>query len=140
VTPPRCSATAASGHPCKAAALPDRDVCRWHDDTPEGRERQREAGRKGGKARTIPAIGALAEDPALAALDPSTTEGLRDCVSATIRALFRLPFDVRVANCLGGLATAQRALIESSELERRLAALEAAQPDNPHTPPHLRAV
>jgi hypothetical protein len=113
--------------------MPDRDVCRWHDDSPEGRARQRELGRKGGLANAAPVIGALADDPAAAALDPGTADGLRECVAHTIRALFRLPFDVRVANSISTLATAQRALIESSDFERRLAAIEESM-----NKPHLR--
>lgn len=38
--------------------------------------------------------------------------------------LAQLPIDVRLAIALGQLCTAQRVLIETADLERRLAALE----------------
>jgi hypothetical protein len=48
-------------------------------------------------------------------------------LAQALHALARLPFDTRTANAIGQLATAQRAMIEGSDFERRLAALEAAQ-------------
>jgi hypothetical protein len=46
-------------------------------------------------------------------------------LAGTLAQLAQLPLDVRHATALGQLATAQRALIEGSDLEQRLAALEA---------------
>ena len=142
---PRCAATKASGGPCHAPAQRGKTLCRWHDDSPDAKAKHREESRRGGLAKAynaLPAIESLADDPKLATHDPNTAEGLRECVAVAIRALFKLPFDVRVANAVGSLATAQRALIETSDLERRLAAIEAnhAVSNDSGTPAHLRAV
>jgi hypothetical protein len=142
---PRCTATRADGAPCQAPARGGTALCRWHDPSPEAKSRHREESRRGGLAKAynaLPAIDSLTDDPTISQHDPNTAEGLRACVAVAIRALFKLPFDVRVAKAVASLATAQRALIEASDLERRLAALEAAQaaPNDPSTPSHLRAV
>ena len=142
---PFCNRTKRSGKQCKAYAQPGRDVCRWHDESPEAKAKHRAEARRGGLTKAYGALVAgspLTDDPALAAIDPGTADGLRQCVARAIRALCGLPFDVRVANSLGTLATAQRALIESSDFERRLAELEAthAQSNPSPSPSHLRAV
>jgi hypothetical protein len=133
----RCTATAASGEPCKATAQPGRDVCKWHDETPEGRARRKAESRRGGLAKaygSLPTGAPLADDPKVATLDLGTPDGLRGFLSASLHALARLPFDARTANAIGQLATAQRSLIETSDFEKRLAVLEAAA-----NRPNLRA-
>jgi hypothetical protein len=128
----RCAANTAAGTPCKQMATPGREVCRWHDPSPDARARHRAESARGGKAKAyaaIPAIEALASDPTLANLNLGTAAGLRDFLAVTLAALTRLPFDTRTANAIGGLVTAQRSLIEASDFEKRLAALEAAQLD-----------
>jgi hypothetical protein len=62
----------------------------------------------------------------LDALNLETPAGLRGLLAGALRQLARLPLDVRVANALAQVATAQRAIIEASDLERRVEALEAA--------------
>ncbi|HYN81187.1 MAG TPA: hypothetical protein VES88_06770 [Gemmatimonadaceae bacterium] len=59
-------------------------------------------------------------------LDLETPAGARALLAGALRQLARLPLDVRVANALAQVCTAQRAIIESSDLVRRLDALEAA--------------
>lgn len=133
-----CREKNASGRPCKATVLPGRDVCRWHDPSPEGRAAHQAISRKGGHAKAynaLPMTDSLAEDPRVGTLDLSTATGLRDYLAAALAALGRLPFDARTANSIGQLATAQRALLEASDTEARIAALEAAA----HTGPRLTA-
>jgi hypothetical protein len=60
----------------------------------------------------------------VAALNLATSTGLVGILSASLAALAALPFDVRVANSIAQLATAQRGILEHDDLERRLAELE----------------
>ncbi len=99
------------------------DYCRWHDPTPEGRVRHRTESRRGGKKK---AYGALATALAIAdvldvdALDLETSAGCRALLGGVLRQLAHLPFDVRVANAIGQVATTQRAVIEQIRMTRRL--------------------
>ncbi|MEP6832953.1 MAG: hypothetical protein ABJB74_06140 [Gemmatimonas sp.] len=70
---------------------------------------------------------ALSTDPAVALLDLNTFDGLKGILGFTIAALARLPFDVKIANAKGFLATSQRSIIEQSEIVARITALEASQ-------------
>jgi hypothetical protein len=123
----QCTAIASTGQRCKNNA--EGDVCRFHSADPAERERVREQGRKGGKTK---AYGNLANVPPIAetidvdAIDLETAGGAKALLAATLRQLARLPFDVRVANSIAQVATAQRAVISESDIEARLAALEAA--------------
>jgi len=102
--------------------------CRWHDPSAEGRARHLEESRRGGHAKAynaLPAGAPLAESAAVAGLNLSTPAGLVGLLAASLAALARLPFDTRTANALGQLATAQRGILEASDLEQRLAALES---------------
>lgn len=84
-------------------------------------------GRRGGLTK---AFGELHRGPPLAiALDPGALEtacGIRGLLGLTLAALAGLPFDVRVANAISQTVTAQRAVIEAGDIEKRLAALEAS--------------
>jgi hypothetical protein len=102
-------------------------LCRWHDPSPEARQRHREESRRGGVQK---AYGELAAGAPLAEavrdLDLGTPDGLRRLLAVVLRALAALPVDVRTCNSFAQLAGAQRSLIESSDVELRLRALEAA--------------
>lgn len=127
--PPRCTAKAATGSPCRAAVIPGATLCRWHDPSPEAKARHKAESARGGFSKAygaLAAVAALADDPRVARLDLETAEGLRGFLAATLGALATLPFDVRVANGISALATAQRNTIEAGDFERRLGALETA--------------
>ena len=122
---------AASGLPCRAAVMAGRNVCRWHDPSPEAKAKHKAESARGGQAKAygaLPAVGALADDPRVAALDLETAEGLRGLTGATLAALARLPFDVRTAHAISALATTQRNTLETHDYEARLRALEALAP------------
>lgn len=126
----RCRATRKDGGNCGGNAVADTGVCRWHTLSPEMRAIHEAESRKGGHAKAASsnvATSPLAGDPALSALDLGTPEGLKGVLGVAITALTRLPFDVKVANALGFLATSQRTIIEQSEVMARIIALEAAQ-------------
>ena len=58
-------------------------------------------------------------------LDLGTAEGLRSLLGATLEDLAHLPVDARVGQAISSLSTAQRATIDASDHEARIAALEA---------------
>lgn len=122
-----CSKPKKDGTPCKANVLAGSDTCRWHSDDPAQRQRHLDESRKGGLSKAygaIPSVAPLADRPGVADMNLETAEGLRGFLGATLQRLARLPFDSRVANSISSLATAQRALIEASDFERRLSDLE----------------
>ncbi|MDA1082706.1 MAG: hypothetical protein O2973_13755 [Gemmatimonadetes bacterium] len=71
-------------------------------------------------------MAALADDSRLATFDLETAGGLRAYLGVTLRALAHLPFDTRTANAISALATAQRNMIETSDIAARLERLETA--------------
>jgi hypothetical protein len=110
-------------------------VCRWHSPDPEDVARHLEESKRGGDSKAYRALASLpplGDDPEIAALDLSTANGLKRFTAATLRALSRLPFDVRIANAIGQIILAQRTVIETSDLEDRLVALEVMQPGVAH--------
>lgn len=124
-----CTATKRDGSACGGNAVGDTGICRWHTQTPEMRATHRAESKKGGNAKAAAAVvstDALASDPMVIALDLATTDGLKGVLGFAIGALTKLPFDVKVANAIGFLATSQRTIIEQSDITARLAALEAA--------------
>jgi hypothetical protein len=126
----RCFTVKKDGELCKNAAMPGKIFCRWHSPNPEDIARHLEEARRGGVTKaygSLVAGAALMEDPAVAELDLTTADGLKRYLAATLRGLGKLPLDVRIGAVISQLASAQRAIVESSDLESRLAALEAAQ-------------
>lgn len=124
----RCPGTTPSGAPCKANVRTGETWCRWHDPTPEGRARHRADSARGGTQKAYGAlvsVGAIADAVDVDSLDLTTARGVTALLGATLAQLARLPFDTRTANAIGQCATAARSLIETSDLETRLAALEA---------------
>jgi hypothetical protein len=124
-----CASPRTDGQPCRAYAQPGKTVCLWHDPSDDARAKHREQCRKGGQTKAYGALTVvepLANDPAVAELDLQTVEGLRGLLAVTLRALTTLPFDTRIAMNIGQISTAQRTVIVESDLERRLAELEAA--------------
>ena len=125
-----CTALTKMGVPCKAQRSPGKTVCRWHDDDPIARAKHLRESSKGGTQKAygnLPAIDALAADPAVAGLDLSTVSGLRALLSATLGSLSRLPFDLRIATCISQVAQGQRVVVTDADFESRLSALEAGQ-------------
>jgi hypothetical protein len=64
----------------------------------------------------------------VAILNLESGAGVRALLAAVLRQLATLPLDARLANAISQTVTAQRAVIETSDLEARLTALEAATP------------
>lgn len=90
--------------------------------------RHRETSRKGGKVGIDRApLPSVAPIGIIDTAELETLSGLRRLLAGTLAQLAQLPLDVKTATATGQLATAQRALIEGSDIEQRLAALENAQ-------------
>ena len=127
---PRCTSLTAAGAPCRAAAAPGRERCRWHDDDPTAKAKHLAESARGGFAKAYGAFMAVAPvgDDNLTPANLETLAGLRVLLAGTLHRLAQLPLDVRTATALGQLSTAQKGLIEGADFEHRLAALEAGQP------------
>jgi hypothetical protein len=125
----RCTGAKPDGTRCANVATSGRRTCRWHSRRPADIAARLRASSKGGTQKAygaLPAVAALADDPRIAALDLETAGGLRAYLGVTLRALAHLPFDARIANAISALATAQRNMIETSDIAARLDTLEAA--------------
>ena len=124
-TAPRrgCSATTTAGAPCRGFAQRDSDYCLLHD--PASRDAARAARAKGGAAAgKLRALQSQRQSlDSVDALVRFTSGVILDVVDGTLS-----PDIARVA--LYGCAT-MRQFLESGDLERRLAALEAAQTQIP---------
>ncbi len=128
------------GVPCKMPAIPGKAVCRYHSPDPEDVARHRDMSAKGGEAvrqafkpgataspYTIEPLNSV-ED--IASCDLTTSAGLSKYLAMALRHLARVPFGTNVANAMAQLVTAQRNVVETSEIERRLAELEAGRPSS----------
>ena len=113
----KCRAINQAGKPCGAEPLPS-GFCRWHD--PALADRRREWSAKGGKGRSNKAR-AKARMP-----EPMSLADLRAVLSATIGGVLSREVEPGVGNCVANLARAMRDVTEASEIEERLAELEAA--------------
>lgn len=113
-----CKAETKTGEPCRAAAMPGSDFCFFHD--PESETERHEAqstGGRSGRLKTLPE-----DTPDLKVENCADVVGL---ITATINQVRRGQIDPRVANAVGYLANVMIRAVEQSEVEQRLAALEA---------------
>jgi hypothetical protein len=120
-----CTATTKAGAPCRAQALPASDRCLLHSEDPAIQADRQEAQRRGGLARARQLTLPSADPLDVADLDLESIHGLRTYLARAMVRLAELPFDVKVANAIGQVVQVQRVLIEATELEGRVADLEA---------------
>lgn len=131
-----CHGTTGKGEPCRSRPRPGSSFCVMHDPSAEGRERHKAMSQRGGASKAynvLPVATPMADS--LGAVDLGTAEGARQLVSVALARLAALPFSERTAHALAALVSTQRQLIETAELERRIAMLERET-----TQRHLRAV
>lgn len=89
------------------------------------RRRHREESRRGGSVGNRPSGPPLARSLDMQALGPCTSPAaILLVLGAAMRALCELPTDTRVTNALALLATSTARLIETSDLDDRVTALE----------------
>jgi hypothetical protein len=111
-----CLAIAKSGSRCRRPALAGKQHCLMHD--PESAELRREAGRKGGHARSNQARAAKAMRAAL------TSAQLLIRLSQVIDKAEKGEIEPGVVNCISGAARTMTEIRKSTEIERRLEELE----------------
>lgn len=125
-----CAATKQDGTPCRARVVPGREFCRWHDTSPEARERHREESRRGGESKaygSLVSVRPIADD-LNPDVDMGTADGGRQLLAVALARLAELPFDLRVAHAVAQLVAVQRTQVETTEIERRLDLLEGTSP------------
>ena len=115
---PVCTGTRKDGQPCRAPALPDSMLCWSHDPRQaEVAAQARAAGAsKGGKLRSLHGHRSRL----------STVPELVRFVATLVHRTIEGELDVNVARCVFYGLSLQKNLVELSDLERRLGALEAA--------------
>ncbi len=114
---PRCEASRKDGQPCRAPALPDSTLCWSHDPRQaEVAAQARAAGAsKGGKLRALHGHRSKL----------STVPELVRFVAMLVHRTVEGELDVNVARCAFYGLSLQKSLVELSDLERRIVALEA---------------
>jgi hypothetical protein len=118
----RCAATRIDGSPCGGYAVSKSVFCFAHDPLNAGAIA--EARRRGGQARHGRRIGVTGDAEAVAL---ATLGDVLTLLERAVNDVLTLENSISRARALGYLAGAWGTLYESSELERRVAALEAAQ-------------
>jgi hypothetical protein len=116
-----CAYAKADGQPCRMAPLVDRPYCFAHD--PERAEEAAEARRLGGLRRKKEGTIAVAYD--LPGLD--TVAGIRRLLDIVVTDGVGMENGIARLRVLIAAATAATKLLETGELEDRIAALEEAQ-------------
>ncbi len=114
----KCSATNKDGSPCSGPALPGRAFCWSHD--PQLEERRRAGRVRGGTNR------ANAARAKKAAADVMTLTELRGRLCVVFDEVASGELDKGVGVALASIAKAIASIAQVSDLEERLAALEAA--------------
>lgn len=115
----RCSAKNASGNPCSAYVQPGSSWCRWHDPERESERKQWRV--KGGKNKS--SMARLRKLWAEERLEPAEVTGL---LSAALIATYQGELEPGVLSAIASGAKALMAVHESTEVDARLEALEAA--------------
>ena len=118
-TEPRCSARTKGGNPCAARPRPGTDRCPWHDASLAGK--RSEWSRQGGRGKSN-----AARAKRQAPLNVLTPLELQAVLSSSIAKVLGGGIEPGVANAVAGLARALISAREATEVEERLAALEAA--------------
>lgn len=123
----RCTETKLDGERCRMPALTGKAHCRFHSMDPEDVAKRVANCSRGGKAprRNVSHAPPIADVIDVASLDLSTASGVKELLGAALRQLAQLPLDAKVANAIAQAVTAQRTTIVASDLEVRLAAIEA---------------
>jgi hypothetical protein len=116
---PRCTATTKKGNPCKAAALPDKTACAFHD--PDGAAARRDGRSRGGRTRSRRTA---VLPPGSPDLPTATAADLCALLGRTINEVRKGVIDVKIANAVCYASSVLFRGLEVGDLERRLADLE----------------
>lgn len=128
---PRCQATRTNGEQCRAFAMPDREVCRYHAASDAER---RAWSAKGGRARPRKPVDPDADPSSLSARE--LLEWARKRLALAWQGVERGETDPRqahavsaIANALRGLVSAELDIVVADEIERRIEELERGDGD-----------
>jgi len=116
--PRTCQGNKKTGEKCRAAATPGSQYCFFHD--PEREQERKEAQSSGGRHGRMKTLPNDTPDTEIG----NCTDVVR-LISATINQVRRGELDPRVANAVGYLANVLIRAAEQSDIETRLAELEA---------------
>lgn len=116
----RCQHVKDDGEQCRGRRHNGSLFCFWHD--PERRDDVAAAARKGGAVTSQRRARAVL--PKSSAVTLGTADEVRILLADTITRVRRGQLDTSVANCVGYLAQTGLKVLEVTELERRLLALE----------------
>jgi hypothetical protein len=119
---PTCSHTRRDGSPCRASALPGKDVCLFHDPSSAA---ARANGRKKGGARAHQPPVVLAAD--LPDRELRTVADVVKFLGLVANRCVKGELDCRVANAVTYTLVSLAAALAKSDLEARLLALEERQ-------------
>ena len=114
----RCTATTARGDPCGAYACSGSEWCFWHD--PSRAEDRAEARRRGGLARHGRSLAG-----AVGSVEIREVRGVLSLLERAVSDVFELESSIARARTVGYLVGVALRALELSELEARVAALEA---------------
>lgn len=115
----RCKARNAAGNPCSAHVYEGQDYCRWHD--PARASERRQWAVKGGRNKATSAR--LRKLWSEERLEPAEVTGL---LSAALIATYQGELEPSVLSAIASGVKALLAAHESTEIDARLEALEAA--------------
>jgi len=124
-----CTATTTTGAPCRAWAVAGSSFCINHDPARAGQIA--EARRKGGQARHGRKVGKVG---VAEAVDLASLADVLGLLERAVNDALTLENSISRARTLGYLASVWADLYESSELEKRVAALEAINDRKAHNP------
>jgi hypothetical protein len=116
----QCERLKKDGTRCRAQALPGKSLCCFHD--PELAAKRAEGRKRGGQARSKPAVVLPPDTPELPL---RTVADVITALGLTINQTRKGELDVKVANAVGYLSGVLLHALKDGELEQRLAALEA---------------
>lgn len=123
-----CAQVLADGRQCGAYATTGSTYCFTHD--PDRVLQRSEARRAGGRAPRGRALASDSGEEQLAAVSVRSTQDVLLLVEATINDLRAGRVDPRVANGIGYLANLSVKVLEQTEIEHRLEALESVLDDD----------
>jgi hypothetical protein len=121
---PLCKATKNDGSHCRAPALPGRDHCFVHDQSPDMAAKRREGRRAGARTRNTPP--ATLSSEVVDRLPLRTAADIVAALEVVFRATLTGALDPRAANAATYVAATSLRAIEGGELEKRLDELESA--------------
>lgn len=116
-----CKATTKDGEPCRCYAIEGGEFCYWHDPTKAAQ--RKEARAKGGRARHGRDLGSGGQERPTVKID--SLADVITVLAGELADVLRLERSISRARAVGYLCSVLATIYKDSELEQRIAALEA---------------